>query len=475
MNSGYRKNLIIGLALVAATLLAAFGAATYAVKSAKPRLEKIASTSLGMQVTCRKLRVSFLPPSILAREVKISNNGAQVALIPTLRARLDLRALVKGQVLIPTFNMVKPEFTITRLENGTWNIETPKREKKETTGESPLLLPIINIRDGSLILSTGKNPLEMRGVSLAVRDLGLAGDNNRLLLSRLSFTGDFNCRELRYDKTIIRDLASHLQGTTGIFAFDQLTFPAFGGTAAGKLEVSFGGESPLVEVHLELPRFRAEDFFASMTEEELLHGEMELALDFTARGVTQQDRLHSLSGKASMTGRDLTTTRLDLDDLVEQFIQSQQFDLVDFGAFMIVGPLGPIVTRSFDLGMLRNAAQGGSSEVRQLVSLWEIDGGRAVARDVALATGKSRIAMSGEVDIGAKRFNNLVVAVIDANGCALVRQEMDGPFESPRVEKPNFLETAAGPIINIFKGTARLITGEQCDVFYNGSIAAPVE
>ena len=68
-----------------------------------------------------------------------------------------------------------------------------------------------------------------------------------------------------------------------------------------------------------------------------------------------------------------------------------------------------------------------------------------------------------------------VVAVIDAGGCALVRQEMDGPFESPQVEKPNFIETAAGPIINIFKGTARLITGEKCDVFYNGSVAAPEE
>jgi AsmA protein len=212
-----------------------------------------------------------------------------------------------------------------------------------------------------------------------------------------------------------------------------------------------------------------------MTKEELLHGEMDLALDITTRGMTQQERLHSISGKASMTGRDLTTTRFDLDNLVEQFIDSQQFDLVDLGAFMIAGPLGPIVTRSYDLGMLANATQGGSSEVRQLVSLWEIAEGRAVARDVALATGKSRIAMSGEVDIGAKSFRNLVVAVIDAGGCALVHQEINGPFDNPQVEKPNFIESAAGPIINIFRGTARLITGKKCDVFYNGSVAAPAE
>ncbi|MEJ2688386.1 MAG: hypothetical protein P8130_00265 [Deltaproteobacteria bacterium] len=35
------------------------------------------------------------------------------------------------------------------------------------------------------------------------------------------------------DKTVIRDFASHLQGTAGSFVFSPLTFQAFGGTATG--------------------------------------------------------------------------------------------------------------------------------------------------------------------------------------------------------------------------------------------------
>jgi len=476
MISGRRKHLIIGLAIGAAILLlAGFGAATYIVTSAKPRLEKIASTILGMQVTSRKLGVSFLPPSILVRDVKISNHGAEVALIPNLRARLNLLALVKGRVLVPALNIEKPEFTFIRLENGKWNIETPEREKREPVGENTVLLPIINIRNGSLLLHTDANPLEMRGISLTVKDLLLNGDKNLPALSRLSLTGDFSCNELQYDKAVFRDLAAHLQGKAGSFTFAPVSFQAFGGLGVGNVELDIGDETPLVGVHLKLSRFRAEDLFASMTKEELLHGEMEMALDFTIRGNTLPKLLRSISGKASMTGQDLITTRFDLDNLVEQFIDSQQFDLVDLGAFMIVGPLGPIVTRSYDLGMLANATRDGSSEVHQLVSLWQISEGKAVASDVALATKKSRIAMSGEVDIGARRFSNLVVAVVDASGCALVRQEMDGPFESPVVNKPSFIESAAGPVINIFRGTARFITGEKCDVFYNGSVAAPVK
>jgi hypothetical protein len=123
---------------------------------------------------------------------------------------------------------------------------------------------------------------------------------------------------------------------------------------------------------------------------------------------------------------------------------------------MIVGPLGPALSKGFDFRMVANAAHGGSTEVRQLVSRWQIEEGKAVARDVARADGKNSIAMSGGVDIASERFQNLVVAGVDAGGCVLVRQEMDGPFESPEVKKPSFIESAAGPLINIFKGTVKV-------------------
>ena len=474
MTAGHRKYLIIGLAMLAAIILAGLGAATYYVNSAKPRLETIASTSLGMQVSCRSLHVSLLPPSISVREVKISNNGADVALIPSVQARVDLLALFKGQLRISALNLKKPQFTLTRLENGIWNIEKAKREKKETAGQNPFTISTLNIRDGHLVFRAGANPMEMRGIGLTARDLILVLYNDRPMFARLSMAGDFSCQELRYgDKTVIRDLTSHLQGTAGSFVFSPLTFQAFGGTATGKVTAAMPGENFLVGLQFALSRFQAEDFFASMTKEQLLRGEMDLVLDVTARGLTQHEMLRSMSGKAFMTGQDLTSIRFDLDNLLEKFIQSQQFDLVDLGAFMIVGPLGPALTKGFDFGMLENAAHGGSTKVRQLVSRWQIDQGRAVARDVALATGKNRIAMRGEVDIADQRFQNLVVAVVDAGGCALVRQEMDGPFESPEVKKPSFIESAAGPLINIFKGTVKFLTGEKCEVFYNGSVAAP--
>lgn len=45
------------------------------------------------------------------------------------------------------------------------------------------------------------------------------------------------------------------------------------------------------------------------------------------------------------------------------------------------------------------------------------------------------------------------------------RQEMDEPCESTEVKEPSFIESVAGLLVEIFKGTARFITGEKCEVF----------
>jgi AsmA protein len=389
---------------------------------------------------------------------------------------LDLNALLKGQVHITELKLIKPEFAITRLENGTWNIEVPKHEKSETAG-SPFLPSVFNIEDGLLILRDGENFMEIEGAWLTVRDMILLDDNSQPLLSRLSVTGDFSCRELRWNKLIISDFTSHLQGTKGSFIFDPVIFKALEGTAKGKIEADMGAQSSIFATHLELSRFKVEDIFSSLSNEELVRGEMDMTGDLATKGENAQELLRSMSGNVTKTGQNLIITKLDLDTLLEEYMHSQQFNLVDLGAFAIIGPLGPALTKGYDFSGVLEAANGGSTEVRQLVSIWSINEGKATARDVALATRQNRIAINGEVDFVAERFRNLVVAVIDAKGCAVVSQEVNGPFDSPEVKEPDFIKSAAGPFINIFKKATSFITKKEkeCEVIYKGSVAAPSE
>jgi len=460
-----KKTLRIGLAIIAG-LLALFIGATYFLNTAKPRLERQASAALGMEVTCRKLSFSFLPPAIAARGIKIDHNGAQVARIATIKARLGLPALIGGRIRIAVLRVIRPEVILNRLEDGAWNFEWPEGKNMETSGGRPFLPAKIDLRDGSLLLTAHDNSLEIRGIELTALDLVLAGNG-------LSLAGDFRALECRWNELLLRDLTSHLQGREGRFVFDPVIFQGPGGMGRGRVEADMTGKIPLIGAHLEMTQFRLGEFFTAFSREELLKGNMDLVADLTARGRDRRELLRSMDGEFAMRGRNLTIAGLDLDHLLEEYVQSQKFNLVDLGAYAIVGPLGPFLTKGYDFSGVAGAARGGSTEVRELLSLWRIEAGTATAGDVALATGKNRMAMKGRIDIVDRLYRNLVVAVVDDRGCALVRQEMNGPFDRPEVAKPSFIETAAGPILSLFKGAAKMITGEDCEVFYAGAVTAP--
>lgn len=67
----------------------------------------------------------------------------------------------------------------------------------------------------------------------------------------------------------------------------------------------------------------------------------------------------------------------------------------------------------------------------------------------------------------------MTIALIDARGCARVKQKIHGPFRKPVVEKANALMSLAGPVLNLLKQAEDLFTDGTCEVFYTGSVPAP--
>jgi hypothetical protein len=137
-----------------------------------------------------------------------------------------------------------------------------------------------------------------------------------------------------------------------------------------------------------------------------------------------------------------------------------------------VGPVGLLVTKGYDFARLGGGAPG-QSEIRTLVSDWKVEQGVARAQDVALATKENRLALRGGLDLANERFDDLSIALIDAKGCAEVRQQMRGSFEAPAVDKPSVLAALTGPALRLLKKGGDALRGEPCEVFYAGSVAAP--
>jgi AsmA protein len=90
-----------------------------------------------------------------------------------------------------------------------------------------------------------------------------------------------------------------------------------------------------------------------------------------------------------------------------------------------------------------------------------------------MATNENRVALKGGLDFVNRRFNDVTVALIDANGCAKVRQKIRGTFQKPVVEKPSTLKSISGPVLKFLKRVESLFASEACDVFYAGSVAPP--
>ena len=67
----------------------------------------------------------------------------------------------------------------------------------------------------------------------------------------------------------------------------------------------------------------------------------------------------------------------------------------------------------------------------------------------------------------------MTMALIDAKGCALVRQNIHGTFQKPVVEKPGIFKTLTGPARKLLQKGRELLPGGECEVFYAGTVTPP--
>lgn len=241
---------------------------------------------------------------------------------------------------------------------------------------------------------------------------------------------------------------------------------------AGGLRADVSGPVPLYQVHGSLPRFRIEEFLKTLSPNKAAEGAMDFSASLSMQGRTVSELVRTTAGEFSLRGRDLTLVGNDLDRTLSRFESSQSFNLVDVGAVFFAGPLGVAVTKGYNFASLFRGS-GGKSSIGTLVSDWRVERGVAQAKDVAMATTKNRIALQGGLDFVNERFADVTVAVIDAGGCARVRQAIRGSFGKPVVEKPRVLTSLAGPVLKLYRQTRGIFPAKPCEVFYSGSVPPP--
>jgi uncharacterized protein involved in outer membrane biogenesis len=443
------------------------------VNAYKSRLETAASGALGMEVKANgRLGIGFFPGlHVTLEDVHIRNRGTDVASAKSASLNVAFLPLLHHEVRMGEIKLKSPVISLEQGDDGKFNFGTPGQAR----GTFPAMdLAKVSFTDGTLRYVDKKSGagLEAGHCNLDMRRLQVSAGKRTELLKHLSFTAQFSCGEIRSKALVASSLKFSIAGKDGIFDVKPITMRMFGGQGSGSFRADFSGGVPLYHFSYSLPQFRIEEFLKTLSPKKVAEGAMDFSANLTMQGKTADEVKRTTDGEVSLRGKNITLFGRDLDHELSRFESSQNFNLVDTGAFFFAGPFGLLVTKGYDFASIFHGS-GGSSTIRTLVSDWKVKGGVAQAKDVALATKENRIALKGKLDFVSERFDDVTMALIDAKGCAKVQQKIIGPFRKPVVEQPNVLKSLAGPVLKLYKWGRSLFPGGECEVFYTGSVAGP--
>jgi AsmA protein len=438
----------------------------------KPRLQAAASEALGMEVSIvGRLGIGFFPGMLLTMDdVHVHNRGNEIVVAEKVRLGLELLPLLRNEFRIANISLIHPRLTIELGADGRYNFEKPQAAGATLPA---VALPKISLSGGTLFYADKQSgeTWDAGDCSLDLRHLLLAGGGTDIRKG-ISFTAELHCGKIRSGDYTVSDLKLSANAKNGVFDLKSVTLGIFGGQGSGSMRADYSGANPLYRVRFALAQFRIEELLKTRSQEKIADGPMDFSMDLSMQGKTAQQMRQSGTGVVSLRGENLTLAGHDLDLEFTRFQSSQNFNLVDVGAYFFAGPVGLAVTKGYNFANVLKGS-GGTSAIRTFVSHWKVERGVMHAQDVAMATSGHRMALLGGLDIPNARFVDVTLALIDAKGCAEVRQKISGPFVKPVVEQPNMLKSLAGPAIKLLKRGRDLLPGGECDVIYSGSVAAP--
>lgn len=447
------------------------------IKGFTPQIEAAASTALGMDVRIKgKVGISLFPGFGLSlKDVNVRNKGLDVVTIEKMRIGLKLIPLARFEIKMIRVGLVKPVFSILRSKNEMFNLEKSGR----TLWEKLLAVKKISISQGSLVYTdeTSGEKIEVGDLDLSIRNLFSSGTDSSEPFKNISFTGDIRCKILKIYNVTLMNLVMRAAGEKEILDINPVSMNIFGGTGDGSVHVDLTGSSPYYRIIYTLNRVRTEELLQQYSLKKFprktIEGLVNFSADLTAMGKSADEVKRSLNGNLSLNGENLMLYNIDIDALIMKYERSQNFNLVDVGAFFLAGPFGPVLTKSYNFTRLYEESQGGEGIIRKLVSVWKVRNGIAEARDVALASKKQRIAMKGGLNFINERFVDVTLAALDKRGCAVYSEKVHGSFHKPQIEKESIFKSIAGSVSNPLEDAWKFIQDKECTVFYSGSVAQP--
>ncbi len=347
------------------------------------------------------------------------------------------------------------------------NLKSPVKAVKGVYNFDPLTIEALVYSDKKAGEKT-----EMKEINLAIKDLSVE-DPSGVMIKNIAFTGNMDCKEVRKSDLKIDNVKSPIKAEKGVISLIALTMDVFGAKAEGDAAADKSEVDAVYTINLKVSKLDFEKLEESFGLKKVIGGKGDLYTSLTMKEKGSRKLMSGMDGTFSLRGDHLVMYTMDLDKVLSSYETSQEFNLVDLGAFFIAGPLSTFAIKGYRYWDVYYQTREGRGAITQFISHWKIKNGVADATDCALSTQHNRVALKGKLNLVSEHYDNVIVALLDDKGCAKFEQGVSGPFGSPRIDAVSAMGSLVGPITDLYRKAMRFIQGGRCEVFYKGSVQQP--
>jgi AsmA protein len=267
-------------------------------------------------------------------------------------------------------------------------------------------------------------------------------------------------------------LSYTLEEKNGILKITDKQKELFGGTISGSVTADFTQKPVLTHISHEVKGMSAIGFLRSINSDEYLDGNFNYKLDLEFRSFDWGTARKSLKGSFHVSGENLIFYGVDLDNVLENFQVSKNFNVMNLSAVFVAGPYGEVFLKDMNFANMLAGYVEGKTEIEQLNSTWQLDNGIATAEDVAFRTKNYRVAMTGSLDMVNYSFSHASISMLNKDGCAIFSETINGPFGDPAHESL----TVLGSRIRTLDDIKRILLQSfwrPCKPVYSGKVKHP--
>lgn len=493
------KKFLVGIVVVFALIIIALVVAVSMVdlNKYKPQIEKAVKDNSGYEMKINgDIATSFSPIGISISKVEIRNpqimSNQKFFDMDKLSVAVELKPLLKKEVKVKYIVLNNLNLDIKKLKDGKFNFDLLKKKtnvKKSKKGGieekgKKAELPMVNVKEIRIKnaninfqdLKT-KSSAKVENINIVVNNIKF--DPSKKILQAISFDADTKIAQIVYDRYKLQDISVALNMKDAIATLNNMKLSAYGSSATAKGKLNLNKKVPVLDIEADIPKLNLKNYSKEFLHKDILSGFVNVHKKFRLSLGDVNTIKRTLNGGFLIDGQGVGIKGFDLDKMLSTYKSSKKTDIKSLGSSLVSGPLNALLSGK-GFSSIVGGKNSGTTLLKRAYIKVNIARGIANLSDVAIATGKNRVAVKGKLDILRNRFLGVQLGVLDSKNCAKLSQTIEGTFNKPKIKVnastiTSVVKTASSLLSSFGVKVPKMPAQKQgkCKVFYNGVVKQP--